>query len=230
MSYILEALKKADQERTAGSVPDLETAHATDRVEKKSPQGVRFIAALLLVNGIFLALYLGRDDRAGSPVDVAPATPGAPHLAVAPDPQPVAPATPAGRLPPSMPAAPIDPPPSLPAVPPAVPAQIEVTTLPPAPAVTAVELPMPAPVPPARDAGAGKLPYWGELTLEFRQEFSPPQLDVHVYADEPARRFILVKLHKYREGERLESGALLEEITPDGLRLSFRGTRFLVRK
>jgi len=234
MSYILEALKKADQERAAGSVPDLETAHVADRGEKKSLPGVWFIAALLLANGIFLALYLGKDDKAGTPVDVAPATIGVSPVAVVPEPLPAPPAAPAAvSLPPpaaaAVPAG-LPPTPSLPADPPAVPGQIEAAALPPAPAVTAVELPVQAPAPVVRDAGADELPYWGELTLEFRQEFSPPRLDVHVYADEPARRFILVKLRKYREGERLESGALLEEIMPDGLRLSYRGTRFLVRK
>ena len=35
MSYILDALKKADQERTLGEVPDLEAAHWGERRQKR---------------------------------------------------------------------------------------------------------------------------------------------------------------------------------------------------
>jgi general secretion pathway protein B len=51
-------------------------------------------------------------------------------------------------------------------------------------------------------------------------------LDLHVYADAPAQRFIFVNSRKYREGETLQEGPLLERITRDGAVLSFRGSRF----
>ena len=62
MSYILDALKKADQERSLGEVPDLEAAHWGERRRKRAYRWVWVVAALLLVNGILLYLLLGRND------------------------------------------------------------------------------------------------------------------------------------------------------------------------
>jgi general secretion pathway protein B len=53
---------------------------------------------------------------------------------------------------------------------------------------------------------------------------------VHVYDSDPKRRFVLIDLQKYRQGDRLQSGALLEEILPDGIQLLYQGTQFIYRK
>ena len=57
-----------------------------------------------------------------------------------------------------------------------------------------------------------------------------PRLDLHVWSEEPRNRFIMVNLKKYREGEKLHSGLVLEEILPDGMVMSYQGERFLVEK
>jgi general secretion pathway protein B len=74
------------------------------------------------------------------------------------------------------------------------------------------------------------VPYWEDLSLEFRSDFDPPRLDVHVYDSNPQRRFLLIELKKYREGDTLANGALIEEIQPDGILVFYRGTRFIYRK
>ena len=51
-------------------------------------------------------------------------------------------------------------------------------------------------------------------------------LDLHVYATQPQQRFIFVNSHKYKEGDTLAEGPLVEQITPDGAVLNFRGSRF----
>jgi general secretion pathway protein B len=51
-------------------------------------------------------------------------------------------------------------------------------------------------------------------------------LDLHVYATQPQQRFIFVNSHRYREGDTLTEGPVVEQITPDGAVLSFRGSRF----
>ncbi len=79
-------------------------------------------------------------------------------------------------------------------------------------------------------AQASSVPDWGELPLEFRSQFTLPRVDVHVYSEQPQRRFILVELKKYREGDTLASGAVLEEIRPDSIELSYQGTRFRVAR
>ena len=76
MSYILEALKKADRERTLGDVPDLETAHWGERHGRRSFRWAWIVVLLLLVNGALLAYLLGRDDTAAESaarVAIAPA-------------------------------------------------------------------------------------------------------------------------------------------------------------
>ena len=45
MSYILDALKKADQERTLGEVPDLETPHWGERRPRPSYRWLWIVAA-----------------------------------------------------------------------------------------------------------------------------------------------------------------------------------------
>jgi len=51
-------------------------------------------------------------------------------------------------------------------------------------------------------------------------------LDLHVYTAQPQQRFIFVNSHKYKEGDTLAEGPVVEQITPDGAVLNFRGSRF----
>jgi general secretion pathway protein B len=51
-------------------------------------------------------------------------------------------------------------------------------------------------------------------------------LDLHVYANAPTQRFIFVNSRKYREGETMQEGPVVEQITPDGAVLNYRGSRF----
>jgi general secretion pathway protein B len=76
--------------------------------------------------------------------------------------------------------------------------------------------------------GAAELPELSELSLEFRSGFQTPRIDVHVYAEEPRRRFVLVDLQKFREGDTLQNGAVLEKISPNSIQLYYQGTRFRV--
>jgi general secretion pathway protein B len=51
-------------------------------------------------------------------------------------------------------------------------------------------------------------------------------LDLHVYAAQPQQRYIFVNSRKYKEGDTLAEGPVVEQITPDGAVLNFRGSRF----
>ena len=53
-------------------------------------------------------------------------------------------------------------------------------------------------------------------------------VDIHVFAENPADRFVFINMAKYNEGSRLAEGPLVEEITVDGVVLSQNGTTFLV--
>jgi general secretion pathway protein B len=52
------------------------------------------------------------------------------------------------------------------------------------------------------------------------------RLDLHVYDPDPAKRFVFVNMRKLREGDSLPEGVRLDSITQTGARFSFRGTQF----
>jgi general secretion pathway protein B len=55
-------------------------------------------------------------------------------------------------------------------------------------------------------------------------------LDLHVYAARPQDRFVFVNSHKYREGDTLQEGPVIEQITPNGAVLDYRGSRFMLSR
>ena len=54
------------------------------------------------------------------------------------------------------------------------------------------------------------------------------RLDLHVFAAQPQDRFVMINMHKLREGESLPEGVHVDSITPDGVVLSYKGSRFLL--
>lgn len=93
-----------------------------------------------------------------------------------------------------------------------------------APVPEAGDAPYAAPPPASAPAPAPALPSADDLTA--RGALPNLHLDLHVYASQPQQRFIFVNSRKYREGETLQEGPVVEQITPDGAVLSFRGSRF----
>ncbi len=53
-------------------------------------------------------------------------------------------------------------------------------------------------------------------------------LDLHVFADRPRDRFVMINMHRLGEGDSLPSGVQVDAIRPDGVVLSYHGTRFLL--
>ena len=53
-------------------------------------------------------------------------------------------------------------------------------------------------------------------------------LDIHVYSARPGDRFVFVNMQKYTEGQALKEGPTLERITTEGAVLNHRGMRFLL--
>jgi general secretion pathway protein B len=54
------------------------------------------------------------------------------------------------------------------------------------------------------------------------------RLDVHVYSEQPADRMVFINNRKYVEGQRLDGGLLLQEITPEGAVLTSGGQRIFL--
>ncbi len=223
MSYILEALRKSEQERSLGQVPHPGREPADAWHGRRA--GRRYwpwLALALAANAGLLAWIALRP--AVPPPQQSPAEAG-PAVAAVPDspsplerqqPRPVPPA-------PVVQAAPsrgvqvveeaADQPPGLqPASPPPRPVVEKM----PAPAA-AVPLPAAAPL-------------WEEMPESFRQRVGRPELEVHFYTGQAARRFVFLEQKKYREGDRLANGLVLEAITPDGAIFDSGGQRFRVER
>ena len=232
MSYILDALKKADQERAAGHVPDLETVHLHEPTVRKHYRWLWILTALFIFNGVLVALLAPRHDAEDAPESLA-----APdeHVSASPDTsrsRPLAESAPVVRkAPPRVirTAPQVQERPRVAVTRPVSP-RVQPTTVQNLPAAPPVAVAPPSPVaaqpPTTSSASAGRLPEWDELSLDFRSGFSMPHLDVHVYDTDPSRRFVLVNMQKFREGDRLPNGAVIEKILPDGMQLSYQGTRF----
>jgi len=220
MSYILDALKKADRERTLGKVPDLETTDWPARQQSPSQLWMWILGALLVINGLFVSLALldRTNTESLSQADVA----RAPSLS----PQEAPPVAPIARPPVES----VMPEMSRPRIPVSPPVQQTAKPAVAAPPATQIPPPTSTRKSPATTGEEYDLPEWRELSLDFRSRLSLPRIDVHVYADDPARRFIMADLKKYREGETLANGALLERIHPGSIQLNYEGTRFRVER
>jgi len=230
MSYILEALKKVDQERGIGAVPDLATPHEAEHPQTRSYRWLWIIVTLLSVNAVLVFMLLKDKD---AEVPVTAQVPLERQTALINDrlAQPIQQTSEA-----LISEAPTPEKPVLQENEPIL-STGEVVVLPESaysqdskPSILPEEessMQMDA-MTSANDHS--QLQNWYELPQEIRNRLDLPRVDVHVYSEEPQKRYILVNLEKYHEGERLASGLVLEEILPDGMVMSYQGERFLVEK
>jgi hypothetical protein len=54
-------------------------------------------------------------------------------------------------------------------------------------------------------------------------------LEVFVYADAEADRMVTINGRRYTKGQLVDGRYLVEDITPEGVRLSFQGERAILR-
>lgn len=89
------------------------------------------------------------------------------------------------------------------------------------PALPAVsETPVP-PVPkPARPLN--------DMPIGFVANLPSLNVDIHSYSKNPAKRYVLINMEKYHEGDYLAEGPQLIEILPDGVILEHLGERFIM--
>ncbi|MCG7865760.1 MAG: general secretion pathway protein GspB [Candidatus Thiodiazotropha taylori] len=237
MSLILEALKKAERQHKLGKVPGI-SAQAS---EQQSQAGSRLRWGLLSLVGLAIlaiGLYLGG-------IQNRPPTDSQPQAKAAPEPAakaaPIAePARPSGELT----ARPVRSGQAAPGVKPqakAVTAAVQAEpvepmtqaaqtvakpTQPPAlPKVTAKPLqappPTPKPPPPPRAIPLHDMPGG------FVSNLPAMNIDIHSYDPRPLKRYVLVNMEKYREGDYLAEGPLLIEILPEGVVMEHMGERFI---
>ncbi len=254
MSYILDALRKADSERERGAVPGIHAqpvAVASDDAPASNwvvwrPWliGAAFVALLAVVAWLVL-------ER-----DAAPAAPNLPCLpTAAPSAQTsVAPAVPAVPAVPSAPAVPVVPPATAvaPAPAPAVappPAPPRLASAAPAPAErkpppvaarkavpsapaavasgTAGSAPKGGAIPADANAG-GRILALNELPEEVRRELPPLPIGGSIYSKTPSARLLIINGQLFHENDELAPGLVLEQIKLKAAVLRFKGYRYEV--
>jgi general secretion pathway protein B len=209
MSYILDALRRADAERERGSVPGLHSQPPPAAAPPPAPRPTSgpWVAAgvggAVLVLGALGWLLIGRDTP--KPVAVvapAPAPMPMPMPMPAPAPRPPAPAPVA--------AAPVP----VPAPPPAI--------TPPAPA------PVPAPAPTRTAAPQGRIVPFDQLPEDVRRALPALTIGGAIYSDSAASRMLIVGGQLLHEGDNAAPGVVLEQIKPHSAVLRWRELRYEV--
>lgn len=252
MSLILEALKKSERQRQIGTAPTL----ATPPMSRKRKRSILPWLVVAIVIAGTAGWWLSREDLPDpvSPADVqnavsAPASapvaatakkPEVPMTTVAPPPAPVVIEPLAAPAPAPVStekqvaeaaaaiaaAAPPEPTPPAPAPPTTLaPAAAVSEPPPPATAPAATSPPPPAALPPP--SATASLPMLWELPYEKRKDIPALAMSLQVYAPDPAQRFAIINDERHVEGDELGDGLKLQEITPDGLIVEYRGERFL---
>ena len=79
-----------------------------------------------------------------------------------------------------------------------------------------------------RRGTAAGVPLYQDAAATGGAQFPQLRLDLHVYASRPQDRFVMINMHKLREGDSLPEGVHVESITPEGAVLSYNGSRFLL--
>jgi len=74
------------------------------------------------------------------------------------------------------------------------------------------------------------LPSLTQLTLSGDIVLPLLNIDLHVFSSNPTSRMVFINGDQYREGEQLEQGPQLSEITPLGVVLEYQGFRFELNK
>lgn len=200
MSYILDALRKSEQQRKLVRDLKLEQPASGDAPPPRRPWWP--VAVVLLVAGAAgVGAFLALQPNAPPPV-VVPATPepaSTPQPAsAAPPPAPVV--TPAGDSGPIRDLAKQAQPPA-----------------PPVPAALAAARAQPDPQ---------TVPFLREMPGEFVRSVPELTVNIHVYSPDPAQRVLYINNRQVREGEAVADGVYVESIVADGVVLQRLGTRF----
>lgn len=221
MSYILEALKKSDQERQQGSTPSLYSSHGPipHRIKNESFFSRRWVVGLIIAAGLTLGLtgstlifFHYSQPLAEKTSDTKKSVPS--PLAKSEARQLKQPAQPADRL--------------------------NRTSTSPVPEIIIKEKDRVIKTVPVEDRtseppavinqqdAATSLPLLQELSAALQAEIPNLKFAGHTYALEPYQRLIIINGKILREGDMISPGLRLMEITWKGVTLDFKGTRFRV--
>lgn len=203
MSYILEALKKAQAERQLGSTPGIHDVLTPTVPAAAAASTLRYwiaggIAVLLAVAYASWRMLAATE---AAPVQLAKAEP------------PVVVAVPAAREAgtETRPATVVKPP---------------VTEPPPVPAAASAPPVQPAVQPAPESDPDDALPTLAELSPSVQATIPKVTLGGYIYSPVPAERLLLIDNNLRREGEVVGASLVLERLLPRAAVMNYRGTRF----
>ena len=202
MSYILDALRRADSERERGAVPTLH-AHQPGSVADEGRTGPRLwvwgagALGLLLLGGL-ASQWLLRADR-------EPAVASAVLIPAASSPLPM----PQGIAPPLQPVLP---------------------NVAPGPDLVRLQPPQTLPLEPpaAAPSAVSRVPALSELPEALRRELPPLTTGGAMYSETPANRMLIINGQVLREGDKVAANLVLEQIRLNSAVLSFKGQRYSI--
>ena len=206
MSFILDALKKSETERQQKGPSDFANVPSS----AESPGAPRWLWALALLLAINLAVLLGVLLRDDAPEAIPPSgqassagTSFSEQIREARERDAATSAAVAASPEPAR-QSPVEAP--VPETPPAAQPQTR----------------------PRAEFTLAALPTADELRANGTLRLADLHLDIHVYSEQPADRFVFINMVRHREKSRLAEGPVVEEITPEGVILDYSGTRFLL--
>ena len=208
MSFILDALRKSDNERREQAAPALAAAPQAVAIQKKTIW-LPILAVVLTVNAIvFGTIFLTRDEPTpGVETTLPPTEPEVRSLSkeILVDSATDEPAnTQAEKMPSPK------------------------SSITPAAAAPVSTTPVVAPksAPASSKTIHEGLPSLGQLQAAGLVSTPNLRVDMHVYSGDATKRFVFINMMKYREGDRLPEGPVIEEITPEGVIMNQQGNRF----
>jgi general secretion pathway protein B len=229
MSYILDALKKAETERALGSIPGLHAQVAANPLPAPGfgrRRGYRTLVLPLAI-AFMLALLALAWYRQPAPV-IAAASPPLPAAAPNPAPMPttvIAPASVATPKPVATPAPMTSPPAAV------VTRAASHTGIAKAPKSVAAAEPLQlkkaasaASVPPTDE----RLLTLRELPEQIQQEIPALTIGGYIYSDNRAERSLLINNKLLREGDEVAAGLRLEKMMPTAAVLNYKGYRYRI--
>ena len=200
MSYILDALRKSDQQRRRNAAPTLLTLQPSAVVRKRPAYVTYGLLAVILIGGGVVVGWLRpwqSEPATVKPVESkpieskpGPAAPAASEIASQVKPDNVLPEAN------SLASGKTAPPPER---------RVDIA---------------------AADAAGETVVEMDKLPTSIREEVSKITISVHAYSNTPGKRLVGIGRRILHEGDYVIPGLKLEEITPDGMILGYKGYRF----
>ena len=211
MSYILEALKKSEQERNPDRVPDLSThhEHVAQPVQKSFPW-IWLVVALVLCN-VFVVYWLF--FKQGTNQTVEPVATQQPEVIQTPKVTDIQ----QQAEPESKPIEVVEP----------EAAQVK-DTLGEQPVVVSAPSPQPVQQPvqtTPRVLGFNELPHVSELSLSIQNQLPSLAFSTHIYVEDGGS-FVIINNKNLSDGMSMGNGLVLERIVREGVIFSYRNRYF----